>query len=565
MDLPRKADADPSPGWQLVESRKTKKVRFRNAPPAMSCRTLTPDYLGLLRITIPSDPRSLKERYGEEYAILVDFATRAIQYANLTSLAMYMHPLELLHLPAPITWPDKYQYATSGVREIAVVRRSLELVARLRIGLRFTASGNCQAVVVTGDEDNHGVSFKEWLAGLAEPDVVIPTGEYGYEVQAKWWEARGQFCDFPALPEDIQHKLLLHMVGQVCGIAPKWDLAPWQSPPGHLLTQCVKPDIMPNPDQDVPLAMPQTTGWYNLIDCGLLRLNKSSSEQVQKISRHHLTKHVTHHSSIYMVTDIRGYPNLDFLNRIQLAMSDFQYILFFGVELPYITSQVGATEPPATVLAKLSGLRYLEICFESIINFYYCNPWPCDRGPYGKYRDHFRSTDGQNAPDVDYGGFPCRKAMVDYLLSFAYKYIKTIPHVNLTGCIKQSTRDRWMDIFGAYKLRPETFEQKLLSHIAQIKALEDTELPPRCYCPVPCAYPDFMDAERRRPGRYIGPTYWNDGPHTESGDWRHVRDTERAIAGYHFDQDDSTPPVEFTGVGRKREKREVREGDTYAW
>ncbi|KAK5683216.1 hypothetical protein LTS10_004747 [Elasticomyces elasticus] len=574
MDPPRKADADPGPGWQLVERKKNKVARLRAEQTATSkvstFPALTPDQLGLLRITIPTDPRSLKDRYGEDYAILVDFAQRDIRDANLQSLAKYMHPLELLHLPAPITWPDKYQYATSGVREITVVRRSLELVTRFRIGLRFTASGICQAVIITGNEDNRGVSIKEWLAGLAEPDVELPTGECGYELQAKWWEARGRFCDFPALSEDIQHKLLLHMVGEVCEAVMQpgygWD----KVNPGYLLRQTI--------DSPQLFALGRYFTDYesherhHQLPRGLFRLDKSTCQQLQSILRCHVTKRFSSYPEYQgyhrQILELQALPSLAFLNRIQLKLSDREYARFFGavLHLPLFDSRPA---PAAALLAELPGLRHIEICFESVIEMYLASD---QRGDTQYLAGWFFSGRGIKQQLAKHAALPCRKAIVDFLLSFAYKHLKDIPRVNLTGDIKQSTRDRWMIIFSTDECDREAMEARLDAHIGYIKNLPTTDWPAPCYCPVPCESSDMIkawEASHRGPNRFpevygeVG-TCW-DQYINEAVHWKHQQAIQCAIDDYRFDHDDLQLPVEYSGIGRKRERREVRVGDAYAW
>ncbi|KAK4891561.1 hypothetical protein LTR27_009892 [Elasticomyces elasticus] len=484
MELPRKADADPSPGWHLVESKKSRNTRLREALPAtsnsMTLPTLDHDYTGLLRgpttrkknkkarlraskaavdktVSTPALrpdhtglPRTPTAPSLTDYSFRIashipsvynlqalrHFTTyvatiKEIGHANLQSFAKYLHPLSLLRLSREGT---ELPEDVPGTGEYAIVRRSFGLVARVRMTAdTLDAEGVPVPTIVS--LNGAAITVRDWLAGLTEPDVELPTE-----------------CDI----EPIRNR-------------------PWDRPQmGHLTTQHRRSGT---PVADIaPPGTPSRAGWYNLVDCGLLRLDRSTRAQVKAIVRHHLSKRFPHHCGFGMVTRLRGFPNIDFLNRMTLNMSDHSFMHFFGADLPCLSHVVDVKDPPGAAIAKMTGLRHLELRFQSRMWSHTSNPWPNDRLQYVFNGGRGCNPNLENMASVDPRGFPCRKAMIDYLLSFTYQYIKAIPDITLTGYIKHSTGDRWMGIFATNIFRRRMLEERLAEHIVQIKALQPAEL-----------------------------------------------------------------------------------------
>ncbi|KAK3658816.1 hypothetical protein LTR56_001687 [Elasticomyces elasticus] len=552
MGPPRKADADPSPGWQLVERKKSRNNRLRDAPPLatkavsvpifhseyshLRCPPNTPAPTNHSYRTASHVP-SVSDLHALRHFVTYLAAMKEIGDANLHSFAKYIHPLTLLRVSHEgVELPNDAQ----GTGEYAVVRSKLGLVARLRMTADvLDLTGIPITMIVLADGTT--IPLKDWLSGLPEPAVNLPTGVEGFQLQYKWWCERGQFCDFPTLPENIQHTLLLHMVGEVCEVTVRPDLDSRHGrKQGYWLLR-----RFPRVEDGLALGRydgPKQLPWWEMhLERSILGLNKSSRIQAQKIIRQHTTKYFRSlpvFRDIFEVPKIAPTLRLDFLNRIQLTFSDTEYAVFFGAELPFVPRR-SVGPPVATGLGKLLGIRYLEISFQSTMKRDTCNSWPHDA-------HHPRDcVDGDpGSEDVDRGGFPCRKAIVDYLLSFAYKYIKKIPNVNLTGCIKESTRDRWMSILHTNESHFPGFDERLSAHIKQIKNMLAASCPPPCYCPVPCEYLDFAEAW------WAARINFRKFNVQEKNDWRDEQAIERAIKGYHFDHGDSQPPVEFVGARR---------------
>ncbi|KAJ4359470.1 uncharacterized protein N0V89_000024 [Didymosphaeria variabile] len=128
------------------------------------------------------------------------------------------------------------------------------------------------------------------------------------------------------------------------------------------------------------------------------------------------------------------------------------------------------------------------------------NPWQ-ERVDVNWGAPQFRNVQGQ----------PCYRVIIDWILTFAYPYVKHIPKVHLQGHIKNVTKTKWDRIFLTEYLLGQGKEighhgfvyQSALDVISNEPAFA---LAPHCYCPKSCIkkyewWPcgrEVKDRERRR-------------------------------------------------------------------
>ncbi|KAK5134733.1 hypothetical protein LTR08_006108 [Meristemomyces frigidus] len=233
------------------------------------------------------------------------------------------------------------------------------------------------------------------------------------------------------------------------------------------------------------------------------------------------------------------------LNKLQLTFTDVQYVDFFHAAIPACVPHfLGFTQwhdqAPAVVLAQMPVLRYLELWFHSTLRREHATPFP-HRAVRGGPIKNIEEIENEYGLDVD--GYPCRKAIVEYIMCFAYQDIGHVARINLTGYVKTSTRDRWLGVFGALTGR-EAIEKTIDERMMEIRSIPSKNLPPKCFCPLPCDYPDLSKA--------LPP--------------RRFDDVKRALAQYCFDHDDVAAPESVARNGSRAGKtRQVRYDDPYAW
>ncbi|KAK4541072.1 hypothetical protein LTR36_008297 [Oleoguttula mirabilis] len=205
-----------------------------------------------------------------------------------------------------------------------------------------------------------------------------------------------------------------------------------------------------------------------------------------------------------------------------------------------------------TLPAPLPALRHLELWFQSTLERWCSTPFPHDTLGFPKvHQARQRALYGwdERYKGLDFSACPCRKAIIDYIMCFAYKYIKHIPHVSLTGYVKESTRDRWLVALRTRSSR-EQLETTINERIEKIKRIPLSKLPPECYCPQSCDYTHLESAVHRYHENLT----------------RKMDDIQKAIQKYRFDHDDSYVPTRVEkAVAQSSETREVRHDDPYAW
>jgi hypothetical protein len=155
------------------------------------------------------------------------------------------------------------------------------------------------------------------------------------------------------------------------------------------------------------------------------------------------------------------------LNRIQLNLDITRYFELFGVDINPVV-HIRATANMGALLRNIPGLKHLELFFR--------NPYE-SRNPWYNFHDRFRRTLWFML-DEDYYGterYPCQKTVVDWVLTFAFPYIKNIPNIHLLGSVKKSTKDKWYNILEReYRERKCDFRTHGYDHRLELRAILDT-------------------------------------------------------------------------------------------
>lgn len=263
------------------------------------------------------------------------------------------------------------------------------------------------------------LEFKDWLSSLSFMDGPDILGEAGYKIQFQWHKACGAQKRCPHLNDDVMRLVILHAVGEVRHVTEDGQL-------GYLLERA--PHVNP--------GTPTSTPVISAVDWRILCLNKATSKMALQVIRFDTIKNF---AQIYNLRDIvlYGPPNfMGCLSRLQLSFSDAEYFAFFQVALPaYIPETSTISHSTAAELLKFPNLRYLELWFRSTIVGNDLSGRPIDQVAW-----HPTSHTVTSAGKI-FCPYPCRHAIVDYILCWAYPFISHIPKVNITGYAKTKTRD----------------------------------------------------------------------------------------------------------------------------
>ena len=131
---------------------------------------------------------------------------------------------------------------------------------------------------------------------------------------------------------------------------------------------------------------------------------------------------------------------------IEIELSMTNYIHFFGIVIRDPDTPI----PDAAILLKISTLEHLILRFRSPFNAIVDDPsgWTWRRGTGPSVKNPVFTLPLTSCwPNGEYHELPhlgcptsCQKVLVDWILTFAKKYIAHITKVTLCGFIKNSTR-----------------------------------------------------------------------------------------------------------------------------
>ncbi|KAH4923595.1 hypothetical protein HBI79_169570 [Parastagonospora nodorum] len=125
---------------------------------------------------------------------------------------------------------------------------------------------------------------------------------------------------------------------------------------------------------------------------------------------------------------------------------------------------------PVKILCQLKTLEHIEFHFQ-VTPPRLPNGMPC-LDPF------LRQVLMNNMTDVT-----CQKVLVDWFLTLALAYIRHIPHISISGHVKNSTRADWEAIFEDER---QGIEHDMSAQVQNILSLHWTNFPILCACQHPC-------------------------------------------------------------------------------
>ncbi|KAF2659956.1 hypothetical protein K491DRAFT_688810 [Lophiostoma macrostomum CBS 122681] len=136
-----------------------------------------------------------------------------------------------------------------------------------------------------------------------------------------------------------------------------------------------------------------------------------------------------------VIADSEAGPKSQFncLGKIELNFTHKMYFQFFGVEddASNHTIHLDSSKSKGSYLTRIPNLTELRIRFRNFEDGWLGFPW----------------TDSYSTDPRDYLSVTCcQRTMVDWIMTLAFPFIKSLPKVTLEGYVRKPSKDKWEHI-----------------------------------------------------------------------------------------------------------------------
>ncbi|KAF1992578.1 hypothetical protein K402DRAFT_416225 [Aulographum hederae CBS 113979] len=316
------------------------------------------------------------------------------------------------------------------------------------------------------------MELSKWLDTKNKaPDTFDPrrVGEYGYEKQWRWWCSNEKHFRILDLPQELRDILLLHIVGE--RVYPKF----WNKD-GGMNVSLTRGEITPK------TKLTDYSLWdvIHKPNTSVLLLNKKITKDAMNVLYEDTSKVFRSHLELDMCTPEILFNSITGLRmRLRAIELEFDYAMYYEFFSMDVSIYSGRTNNSAfntaSRLKTFTGLKDLTIRFMGSNVGKHYDPW-------------YDPWDDESEPVA------CLKVLVDWILSYAFRHIKQIPHVYLEGCIKDSVRAKWEPALKDYQ-RYGT-EPKI--DLSAIRKLPDDNFPPKCKCTTSCVFISAVPNDKKQ-------------------------------------------------------------------
>jgi len=406
--------------------------RLRHDPSRMFSVCLSPPPSSKLYLTSDQYKWKMRVLPPQKNDQMLQVIKNTIIELNKKSMFFWRIGLEVSHLTmSPPLWPRHLEeYST---KLYAFKEKNQEFP----MAVETTLSRGCRrltedSILVREKDDmngpKRGILLKTWLLSLVNSKNHL--GEAGWQLQRGWWASNGQNFPIMTLPAEIRCEILRQILGG--NIYP--NARTHVDVQGPVVTLGSRAHNGPMEDR-----MPSRPDPPNY---AILRANKQIQEEALQAAWEGTTKHFSHWIFLETVVQAPNSPSgYHWLTHVQLCMDTKECYEFFGIGI-YPVLRLLPQGSKGRLLQGISSLKSFEILFKSPYDSY-ANPWSL------LHLENRRTLKQQ----------PCHKIMVEWALIFAFPYLKHIPNVRFTGCIKTCTKTKWEHILSnEYYLRKETFK-----------------------------------------------------------------------------------------------------------
>ncbi|KAF2110718.1 hypothetical protein BDV96DRAFT_603786 [Lophiotrema nucula] len=403
-------------------------------------------------------------------------------------------------------WPPRPGYWKTSKRQtkLYVFKESYEeFPMTVPISVKRGPGGlSIERIQVKPERKGPWMDLEAWLRSLPVQDNSI-------YAQTKWWKRTGKTFKFMELPEELRWIIYRHILG--CYIYPDTVRTYVNSSPIKEDIVCLGKGLRHTPKDYVLFGnaslqeifayrSPKTTVYVQPPNYQFLQVHSRLKDEALKAAWEGTRKHFLGSGVFDDVISCPNPPPYNWLSVVQLNFTSEDYFRFFGIKV-YPTMQHESNNCTAQLL-KNTSIKDLEMRFRHPHIGYEADPWGAKSGDFRRDRiwnEHKKHNMG------------CSKIVVDWILTFAFPYIKEIPKVKLTGSIKTTINEKWTSILRReYTERGDEVKSHGFGYEAEMERIMKTPqeyLPPACTCASSC-YTEEFDVSHELPPDWQG---WDAG------------------------------------------------------
>ena len=297
------------------------------------------------------------------------------------------------------------------------------------------------------------VVLKDWLLSSQTPAKEL-VGEKGHRAQRRWWRLNGKYFRLADLPTEMRMKIFEFALGP--RIYPLTTSKDAEVRLGLGFRNWLDSSKI---DQRHPSLLyggreHQVTGCSAYEpNIALLSINRQTHGEALQAGWEDTRKCFFSPIQLRSVHEASTKPNYNWLNHLILDFTMSDWFSFFGVRVRsnfYMDSGVSL----GPILPTLNGLSTLQLWFRS----------PEDGACY--YPSGMRNVNW----GVEHSFTCCQRTMVDWIMTFAWPFVKDLPKVRLGGILKKDTKDKWNKLLAL----PARDKIGIMDHAVEQAAILDT-------------------------------------------------------------------------------------------
>ena len=295
------------------------------------------------------------------------------------------------------------------------------------------------------------------LSMQSSPDLLV--GEKGYRAQRKWWRLNGKTFRLMAIPKELRLEIFKYAMGP--HVYPRTILTSSMDDPeqfenarvtwGHgkrliRASNGFSFDWVSGSSSEYTLPKP---------NLALLLVNREVCKEAQIAGW--VDTHKVFIAPNHLMTVVQSglVPNHKWLNKIVLDFSFFSLYSFFAVRQDSSTGSWGidTSKSLGYIIPALrtKGLSELQLWFRSPHDGYNFNPY-VQPDTYYDYNNEFEC---------------CQRTMVDWIMTFAWPFVKDVPTVILGGAVKKASKKKWEYLLSL----PKHIQSRAFDYLAEEKAI----------------------------------------------------------------------------------------------
>jgi hypothetical protein len=344
--------------------------------------------------------------------------------------------------------------------------------------------------------------LRDWLVSLPYRGELQP--RIALLAQRHWWARNGRTFPLMRLPAEVRRMIYVHILGSK--IYPDQDGSDVSFALSVQVRLYTCDETSRDPYKYDFLKPYKSNNWHvcgfepSFPNFDILRLGGHVGQQIRQEALEAgwqaTRKHFIDPWPFERVMLCQRPPNYNWIAKIELDFTLLGWFRFFGVGFdPRIVVWDDHRSRCPGLLRDITTLRDLRFHFPSPADRTNSNPWK-------QFKEHDYYTIPIELFGDDWDNHynmptrPCYKTAVDWVLTFAFQFIKHVPTVRLAGYVKKSVKDKWDYILATeYKHRNDKDWTSSYDHDEAMGRIigQPAYATPECYCPLSCTdKPEFV-------------------------------------------------------------------------